>query len=41
MAASIKLTESARYQPEYKGNFFPNFTVSGTGLTVMPTVSTA
>ena len=21
----------------YKGNFFPNFTASGTGLTVMPT----
>ena len=33
MAASVKQTESARYTAKsYKGNFFPNFTVSGTGL---------
>lgn len=33
IAASIKQTESARYMAKsYKGNFFPNFTASGTGL---------
>ena len=33
MAASIKLTESARYTAKsYWGNFFPNITASGTGL---------
>lgn len=33
MAASIKQTESARYTAKsYKGNFFPNFTASGTGI---------
>lgn len=33
MAASVKQTESARYMAKsYKGNFFPNFTASGTGL---------
>jgi outer membrane protein TolC len=33
IAASVKQTESARYTAKsYKGNFFPNFTASGTGL---------
>ena len=33
MAASIKQTESTHYTAKsYKGNFFPNFTASGTGL---------
>lgn len=33
MAASAKQTESARYTAKsYWGNFFPNFTASGTGL---------
>ena len=33
MAASAKQTESARYTAKsYKGNFFPNFTLSGTGI---------
>ena len=33
MAASIKQTQAASYlQKSYKGNFFPNFTASGTGL---------
>ena len=33
IAASVKQTESARYTAQsYKGNFFPNFTASGTGL---------
>ena len=33
MAASTKQTESARYTAKsYKGNFFPNFTLSGTGI---------
>ena len=33
MAASAKQTESARYTAKsYKGNFLPNFTLSGTGI---------
>lgn len=33
IAASVKQTESTRYTVKsYKGNFFPNFTASGTGL---------
>ena len=33
MAASAKQTEGAHYtMKSYKGNFFPNFTASGTGL---------
>ena len=33
MAASARQTESARYMAKsYKGNFFPNFTASGTGI---------
>ena len=33
MAASAKQTESARYTARsYKGNFLPNFTLSGTGI---------
>lgn len=33
IAAFVKQTESARYTAKsYKGNFFPNFTASGTGL---------
>lgn len=33
IAASVKQTESTRYTAKsYKGNFFPNFTASGTGL---------
>ena len=33
MAASVRQTESARYMAKsYKGNFFPNFTASGTGI---------
>lgn len=33
LAASVKQTESAGYTVKsYKGNFFPNFTVSGTGI---------
>ncbi len=33
MAAAVKQTESARYTAKsYWGNFFPNFTASGTGL---------
>lgn len=33
MAASVRQAESARYMAKsYKGNFFPNFTASGTGI---------
>lgn len=33
IAASARKTESARYMAKsYKGNFFPNFTASGTGI---------
>lgn len=33
MAASVRRTESARHTVKsYRGNFFPNFTVGGTGL---------
>lgn len=33
IAASVRQTESARYTAKsYKGNFFPNFSLSGTGL---------
>lgn len=33
MAASVRQTESAQYtMKSYKGNFFPNFTASGTGI---------
>ena len=33
MAISVKQTEGAQYTVKsYKGNFFPNFTLSGTGI---------
>ena len=33
MAAAARQTESARYTAKsYKGNFFPNFSLSGTGI---------
>ncbi len=42
MAAAARQTESARYTAKsYKGNFFPNFSLSGTGIYSNPTAVSA